>query len=98
MTEASTPTSGCQTTITPSSCGRWVTTAADSSRPIGSSMATSAESCGKNMNSGCNNRKKEGRRGASAQLLLPWVDEMPNTYTRDTHAVNTQRWVFDGYL
>ena len=42
--------------------------------------------------------KKEGRRRASAQLLLPWVDEMPNTYTRDAHTVNTQRWIFDGHL
>lgn len=42
--------------------------------------------------------KKEGRRRASAQLLLPWVDEMPNTYTHDAHTVNTQHWVFDGYL
>ena len=60
-------------------------------------MTTSAENCGKNMNSGCNNTK-EGQRRASAQLLLPWVDEIPNTYTRDAHTVNIQRWVFDGYL
>jgi len=42
--------------------------------------------------------KKEGRRRASAQLLLPWVDEMPNTYTHDVRTVNTERWVIDGYL
>jgi len=42
--------------------------------------------------------KKEGQRRALAQLLLPWVDEMPDTYTPGVGIVNTQRWVFDGYL
>ena len=42
--------------------------------------------------------KKEGRRGASAQLLLPWVDEMLDGYTLGMGIVNTQRWVFDGHL
>ncbi len=50
------------------------------------------------MSSGCNNRKKEGQRRALAQLLLPWVDEMFYIYTYAAHTVNTQRWVFDGYL
>lgn len=35
MTEVSTPTFGCQSMITPSSCGKWPTTAADSSPLIG---------------------------------------------------------------
>jgi len=47
---------------------------------------------------GRRNRKEKGRRRASAQLLLPWVDEMPNTYTHDVRTVNTERWVFNGYL
>jgi hypothetical protein len=50
------------------------------------------------MNDVCRHRKTKGRRRASAQLLLPWVDEMPVTYTHDARTVNTERWVFDGYL
>lgn len=42
--------------------------------------------------------KKEGRRRASAQLLLPWVDEMTFAYTCEARTVNTKRWVFDRHL
>ena len=53
---------------------------------------------GGNVSGVCRRRKTEGRRRASAQLLLPWVDEMPDGYTDDAHAINTQHWVFDGCL
>jgi hypothetical protein len=42
--------------------------------------------------------KKEGRRRASAQLHLPWVDESGRTYAGCVYPVNTFLWVFDGYV
>ena len=61
-------------------------------------MATNVKNCVESMSGVYGTSKKEGQRRASAQLLLPWVDEMLNIYTRDARIVNTQRWIFDGFL